>query len=117
MIQKRYLWTAGLLAGLASGILAAAEPAAQPAGTEANPAAVGVAAAKPAAGGEETGNRLVRNGVVVHDGVIASVRRFKDDVKEVNAGMECGVLLADTNDIKPGDHLEVFEVEERARTL
>ena len=45
------------------------------------------------------------------------LRRFKDDVKEVNAGMECGVLLADTNDIKPGDHLEVFEVEERARTL
>jgi translation initiation factor IF-2 len=44
-------------------------------------------------------------------------RRFKDDVKEVNAGMECGVLLADTNDIKPGDNLEVFEVEERERTL
>jgi translation initiation factor IF-2 len=44
-------------------------------------------------------------------------RRFKDDVAEVRAGLECGVLLADTNDIKPGDHLEVFEVEERARTL
>ena len=48
---------------------------------------------------------------------IASLRRFKDDVAEVRAGLECGVLLADTNDIKPGDHLEVFEVEERARTL
>ena len=36
---------------------------------------------------------------------------------KVRAGMECGVLLADTNDIKPGDNLEVFEVEERARTL
>jgi translation initiation factor IF-2 len=42
---------------------------------------------------------------------------FKDDVPEVRAGLECGVLLADTNDIKAGDHLEVFEVEERARTL
>ena len=48
---------------------------------------------------------------------ISSLRRFKDEAKEVNAGMECGVLLADTNDIKPGDHLEVFETEERARTL
>ena len=47
----------------------------------------------------------------------SSLRRFKDDVAEVAAGLECGVLLADTNDIKPGDNLEVFEVEERARTL
>ena len=48
---------------------------------------------------------------------ISSLRRFKDDVAEVTSGLECGVLLADTNDIKPGDSLEVFEVEERARTL
>ena len=46
-----------------------------------------------------------------------SLRRFKDDVAEVRAGLECGVMLADTNDIKAGDMLEVFEVEERARTL
>ena len=61
--------------------------------------------------------RLTREDVIVSKTSISSLRRFKDDVKEVNAGMECGVLLADTNDIKPGDHLEVFETEERARTL
>jgi translation initiation factor IF-2 len=61
--------------------------------------------------------RLTRDDVIVSKTTISSLRRFKDDVKEVNAGMECGVLLAETNDIKPGDHLEVFEVEERARTL
>src|SRR5688500_4727293 len=61
--------------------------------------------------------RLTREDVIVSKTTITSLRRFKDDVKEVNAGMECGVLLADTNDIKPGDHLEVFETEERARTL
>ena len=61
--------------------------------------------------------RLTREDVIVSKTTISSLRRFKDDVKEVNAGMECGVMLADTNDIKPGDMLEVFEVEERARTL
>ncbi len=48
---------------------------------------------------------------------IASLRRFKDDVDEVRAGLECGVVLADTNDIKPNDMLEVFEIEERERVL
>ncbi|WP_324749295.1 translation initiation factor IF-2 [Sphingomonas sp. LY54] len=61
--------------------------------------------------------RLTRSDVIVSKTTIASLRRFKDDVAEVRAGLECGVLLADTNDIKAGDHLEVFEVEERARTL
>ncbi|HET9427495.1 MAG TPA: translation initiation factor IF-2 [Allosphingosinicella sp.] len=61
--------------------------------------------------------RLTREDVIVSKTTIASLRRFKDDVAEVRAGLECGVLLADTNDIKPGDHLEVFEVEERERTL
>ena len=61
--------------------------------------------------------RLTREDVIVSKTTISSLRRFKDDVKEVAAGIECGVLLADTNDIKPGDNLEVFEVEERARTL
>ncbi|SFG14460.1 bacterial translation initiation factor 2 (bIF-2) [Novosphingobium sp. CF614] len=61
--------------------------------------------------------RLTRHDVIVSRTTIASLRRFKDDVDEVRAGLECGVVLADTNDIKPGDHLEVFEVTERERTL
>jgi len=61
--------------------------------------------------------RLTRDDVIVSRTTIASLRRFKDDVSEVRAGIECGVVLEDTNDIKPGDTLEVFEVEERARAL
>jgi translation initiation factor IF-2 len=61
--------------------------------------------------------RLTREDVIVSATTIQSLRRFKDDVEEVRAGLECGVVLADTNDIKPGDMLEVFEVEERERTL
>ncbi|WP_313809279.1 translation initiation factor IF-2 [Sphingobium sp.] len=61
--------------------------------------------------------RLTRDDVIVSRTHIASLRRFKDDVSEVRAGMECGVVLQDTNDIKVGDTLELFEVEERARTL
>jgi translation initiation factor IF-2 len=61
--------------------------------------------------------RLTREDVIVSKTTISSLRRFKDDVAQVIAGLECGVLLADTNDIKAGDNLEVFEVEERARTL
>jgi len=61
--------------------------------------------------------RLTRQDVIVSATTIQSLRRFKDDVDEVRAGLECGVVLADTNDIKPGDMLEVFEVEERERTL
>jgi translation initiation factor IF-2 len=61
--------------------------------------------------------RLTREDVILSKTTISSLRRFKDDVAEVRAGLECGVMLADTNDIKPGDTLEVFEVEERARTL
>ncbi|MEO6359374.1 MAG: translation initiation factor IF-2 [Sphingomicrobium sp.] len=61
--------------------------------------------------------RLTREDVIVSKTTISSLRRFKDDVAQVIAGLECGVMLADTNDIKAGDNLEVFEVEERARTL
>jgi translation initiation factor IF-2 len=61
--------------------------------------------------------RLTRNDVIVSATTIASLRRFKDDVDEVRAGMECGVVLADTNDIRAGDQLEVFEVTEQERTL
>ena len=61
--------------------------------------------------------RVIRERKAVFSGKIASLRRFKDDVDEVRAGLECGVVLEDTNDIKPGDNLEVFSVEERERTL
>ncbi len=61
--------------------------------------------------------RLTRDDVIVSKTTIASLRRFKDNVDEVRAGLECGVVLQDTNDIKAGDTLEVFEVEERERTL
>jgi translation initiation factor IF-2 len=61
--------------------------------------------------------RLTRDDVIVSRTTIASLRRFKDDISEVRAGMECGAMLQDTNDIKVGDTLELFEVEERSRTL
>ena len=61
--------------------------------------------------------RLTRQDVIVSATKIHSLRRFKDDVDEVRTGLECGVVLEDTNDIKPGDNLEVFSVEERERTL
>ena len=61
--------------------------------------------------------RLTREDVIVSATVIQSLRRFKDDVDEVRAGLECGVVLEDTNDIKPGDQLEVYEVNEEERTL
>jgi translation initiation factor IF-2 len=61
--------------------------------------------------------RLTRDDVIVSKTIIASLRRFKDDIDEVRGGLECGVVLADTNDVKAGDMLEVFEVEERERTL
>ena len=60
--------------------------------------------------------RLVRNGVVVHDGVIASVRRFKDDVRSVAAGFECGIAFESFRDIKERDVIEAYEVREVART-
>ncbi|RMF86582.1 MAG: translation initiation factor IF-2, partial [Nitrospirae bacterium] len=61
--------------------------------------------------------RLLRDDAVVHTGRIASLRRFKEDAKEVAAGFECGVGLAGYNDIKPGDIIEVFELEEVAAKL
>ena len=61
--------------------------------------------------------RITRDDVIVSKTVIASLRRFKDDVAEVRTGLECGVVLQDTNDIKPGDILETFDVEMRDRTL
>jgi translation initiation factor IF-2 len=61
--------------------------------------------------------RLLRNNVVVWTGEIDSLKRFKDDVREVKSGFECGLTLKNYNDIKEGDQLEVFEVQEVARTL
>ncbi len=60
--------------------------------------------------------RLVRDGVVVYDGRIASLRRFKDDVASVSAGFECGIGLEGFRDIKEGDAIESYEVREVART-
>jgi translation initiation factor IF-2 len=61
--------------------------------------------------------RLLRDNVVVHTGEVESVRRMKDDVREVASGFECGIKLKNYNDIKEGDQLEFFEVKEVARTL
>ncbi len=61
--------------------------------------------------------RITRDDVIIYNGQINSLRRFKDDVAEVRAGLECGVTFDATNDIKAGDFLETFEVEERERTL
>lgn len=61
--------------------------------------------------------RLLRNNIVVWTGEIDSLKRFKDDAKEVRAGLECGLSLKNNNDIQVGDTLEVFEVTEVARTL
>jgi translation initiation factor IF-2 len=61
--------------------------------------------------------RLLRDNVVIHDGELDSLKRFKDDVREVKAGFECGLSLRNYNDIKEGDQLEVYEVVEVARTL
>ncbi|MBM3114516.1 translation initiation factor IF-2 [Jeongeupia naejangsanensis] len=63
------------------------------------------------------GVRLLRNNVVVHQGELETLKRFKDDVKEVRSGYECGLQLKNYNDIQEGDQLEVFEIIEIARTL
>jgi translation initiation factor IF-2 len=61
--------------------------------------------------------RLVRDSVVIYEGKIASLRRFKDDVKEVQSGFECGVVLENFQDIKQGDIIETYYFEEIARKL
>jgi translation initiation factor IF-2 len=61
--------------------------------------------------------RLVRDGAVVYDGTIASLRRMQDDVREVSAGFECGIVLTNYADIKEGDQLEVYETRQVERTL
>ena len=61
--------------------------------------------------------RVTRDDVIIYNGSISSLRRFKDDVPEVRAGLECGITLEATTDIKKGDFLETFEVEERERII
>lgn len=61
--------------------------------------------------------RLIRNGVVIHNGNIASLKRFKDDAREVAKGFECGIMLEDYNDIQVGDVFETYKEVEKQRTL
>jgi translation initiation factor IF-2 len=61
--------------------------------------------------------RLLRDNVVIYTGEVESLRRIKDDVREVAEGFECGIKLKNVTDIKEGDHLEFFEIKEVARTL
>jgi translation initiation factor IF-2 len=61
--------------------------------------------------------RIIRDGIVVYDGEIESLKRFKDDVREVREGFECGIGIANFNDVKLGDVIECYKVEEIARTL
>jgi len=56
--------------------------------------------------------RLVRDGIVIHEGKISSLRRFKDDAREVAQGFECGIGIENYNDIKEGDMIECFEMQE-----
>jgi len=61
--------------------------------------------------------RVLRDNVVVHDGELDSLKRFKDDVREVKAGFECGLSIRNFNDVQKGDQLEVYEIVEVARSL
>jgi translation initiation factor IF-2 len=61
--------------------------------------------------------RVVREGVVVYDGRVGSLKRFKDDVREVSEGFECGIGIENFNDVKEGDIIETYEVREVAREL
>jgi len=61
--------------------------------------------------------RVIRDGIVVHSGALGSLKRFKDDVKEVKKGYECGLNVDKFNDIKPGDVIEAFEEVEVKQTL
>ena len=60
--------------------------------------------------------RLLRDGIVIHDGAISSLKRFKDDVREVAAGFECGMSFENYNDVKEGDSIEAYLIREVART-
>jgi translation initiation factor IF-2 len=59
--------------------------------------------------------RLLRDNIVIHEGPLASLKRFKDDAKEVNQGYECGITIKNYNDLKEGDVIEAFEMQEIKR--
>ncbi|MCB0794943.1 MAG: hypothetical protein KDB88_09415, partial [Flavobacteriales bacterium] len=61
--------------------------------------------------------RVIRDGIVVYTGDLGSLKRFKDDVKEVTHGYECGLNVEKFNDVKVGDHIEAFELTEVKQTL
>ena len=61
--------------------------------------------------------RLIRDGIVIHEGTIGNLRRFKDDVREVDAGYECGLNVENFNDVKVGDIIEAFKLVETKKTL
>ena len=61
--------------------------------------------------------RVLRDNVVIHDGELDSLKRFKDDAREVKAGFDCGLSVKNFSDLKVGDQLEVYDVVEVARTL
>ena len=61
--------------------------------------------------------RVLRNGIVIHEGNIASLRRFKDDVKEVQTGFECGICIEDYNDVKIEDQIEIYDMVETKRSI
>ena len=61
--------------------------------------------------------RLIRDGIVIYTGELSSLKRGKDDVKEVQSGMECGIGIDKYNDIKVGDIIEAFQIVEIKRTL
>ena len=60
---------------------------------------------------------LLREGVVIHQGELATLRRFKDDVREVANGLECGMSFTNYEDIRPGDMIECYETETVAATM
>ena len=61
--------------------------------------------------------RLVREGTIIYDGTITSLKRFKDDAREVEEGFECGIVLENYNDLKEGDVIEAYETRKVAQTL
>ena len=61
--------------------------------------------------------RVLRNGELIYTGAVAGLKRFKDDVKEVKSGLECGIRLDNFADFEPGDIVEFFEIELKKATL
>jgi translation initiation factor IF-2 len=61
--------------------------------------------------------RLIRDNVVIHEGKLSTLKRFKDEVKEVQSGQECGMAFENYSDMRKGDQIECFRVEEVKRSL